>query len=330
MLTRNSYLASAILGGPAGLVIAVILYLAMAFIAVSVPPAIEMEGSAGLCFPSPNQWDLAPRLAMYLNFGVVALCVLLLMACNARFNIIPGTTLMHASLFLIATGAGAWTASRLTSSTIVLLGTLVCTRLLFALYGRKNASQGIFLIFSLLAWGSMIQYAFALLIPIFLLGAIFLNVMRLRECVGLLLGLLAPYWIVVGLGLVSINSVSLPLMSNLFMDYRDPGPLFFLVLGQAFTALLTLLVTCSNSLAAPTSGHMHRSYISFINLLGIAMIWFMLFDYTNMMAYSSVLAVCLGLQTARFATMPHHRFAYLPMLVAVPAYIALFILTLTQ
>ena len=176
----------------------------------------------------------------------------------------------------------------------------------------------------------MIQYAFALLIPIFLLGAIFLNVMRLRECVGLLLGLLAPYWIVVGLGLVSISSVSLPLMSNLFMDYRDPGPLFFLVLGQAFTALLTLLVTCSNSLAAPTSGHMHRSYISFINLLGIAMIWFMLFDYTNMMAYSSVLAVCLGLQTARFATMPHHRFAYLPMLVAVPAYIALFILTLTQ
>lgn len=330
MLTRNSYLANAILGGPAGLVIGILLYVAMAWGAVSLMGSTPLEGSAGVCFPSPNQWALSPYLSFSLSTALTALCVLLAISLNARFTLIPGTGVMYASLYLLAAGSVPWVAPRLSAAIILLTGTLICCHLLFALHGRKNAAQGIFVIFSLLAWGAMIQYAFIMLMPIFMLGAIFIGVFRLREFVAAILGIVAPFWIVTGLGVVSIDRFCLPSLTNLFTGFTDPGPLFFMMLGQSFTALMLLILTASNALVPPTTGQQHRSYIAFINLLGIAMMWFMLFDYTNLLAYSSVMALCLGFQAARYAAIPRHRFAYLPVLISIPAYIAIYILTITQ
>lgn len=330
MLTRNSYLANAILGGPASLVIGIAIYAAMACGAVSMMQAIPLEGSAGICFPSPNQWALTPYASLGMSAALTALCVMLSIHINTRFSLIPGTGVMYASLYLVAAGALPWVAPRLSAAGILLAGTLICTWLLFSLYGRKNAAQGMFVIFSTLAWGAMIQYAFIMLMPIFMLGAIFLGVFRLREITGALLGIAAPFWTVIGLGIVTPESLSLPSLTNLFTGYTDPGPLFFMMLGQAFTALLLLILTASNALVPPTTGQQHRSYMAFINLLGIAMVWYMLFDYTNLLAYTSVLALCLGFQAARYAAIPRHRFAYLPVLIAIPAYIAIYILTVTR
>lgn len=330
MLTRNSYLANTILGGSAGLVIGILIYAAMTWGAISVMQAAPLEGCAGVCFPSPNLWGLPPYVSFGVSAALTCLCVLLSISLNTRFTLIPGTSVLYASLYLLAAGSVPWVAPRLSSAIILLLGTLVCTHLLFSLYGRRNASQGMFVIFSTLAWGAMIQYAFIMLMPIFMLGAIFLGVFRLREIVGALLGIVTPFWIVLGLGIVSPHSFTLPTLTNLFTGYTDPGPLFFMMLGQAFTALLLLVLTASNALVPPTTGQQHRSCIAFMNLLGIAMVWFMLFDYTNLLAYTSVLAFCLGFQAARYAAIPRHRFAYLPTLIAIPAYIAIYILTLTQ
>lgn len=328
MLTRNSYLANAILGGMPGLMIACLLYAAMTWCSHALMPSIQLEGSMGICLPSPNQWQLASGLNIGLSAAITALCVLLAIALNARFSIIPGTGMMYATIFLIATGSVPWLTQRLSSSIILLAGTLVCTHLLFSLYGRKNPAQGIFVIFSLLAWGSMIQYAFVLMMPIFMLGAIFLGVFRFKGFVAAVMGIAAPYWILLGLGVITPDDFEMPELTNLLTSFAAPDSLFFLLVGQGFTALLTLLLTASNALAPSTTGQQHRSYMAFINLLGIAMIWFILFDSTNMLSYMGLLALCLGWQAAGYAAIPRHKFAYLPVIIAIPVFITLFILTL--
>lgn len=329
MLTRNSYLANAILGGTPGLIIACLLYAAMSWCSYTLLPSTPPEENFGLCLPSPNLWVMPAWLSLSLAVALAGVCVIISVALNARFSLIPGTGLLYATLFLVSAGSVPWLTQRLSSAIILLTATLACTYLLFSLYGRKNASQGIFLIFSILGWGAMIQYSFLLLIPIFMLGALFLRVFRFKGLIASIMGIIAPYWILYGLGVITPDDFQLPTLTNMLTDFAAPDTLFFLMAGQGFSSLLLLILTASNSMSASATGQQYRSYISFLNLLGIAMVWFMLFDYVNMMAYIGVTAICLGFQCARYAAIPRHKFAYLPILIAIPVFIALYILTLT-
>jgi len=328
MLTRNSYIANALLGGPIGLCLAAVLYVLMGWFACATLPPATLEGSMGLCLPSPNEWAIGAPWDFILQLALTGLCVLLAISLNARFSLIPGTGVLYATVFLVVTGTVPWVNQKLSSATLLLCATLVCTRLLFSLYGRRNASRGLCVIFSILSWGSMVQYAFVFLMPIFLLGAIFTGSFRAKEFVGMALGIMAPYWIMSGLGVIDLQSLHAPALANLFKDFAAPGILFYLMAGQALTAFLCLLLTASNAMSPSTTGQQHRSYTAFINLTGIAMVWFMLFDSSNMLAYSATLALCLGFQAARYAALPRHKFAYLPVLVSLPLYIALYALAI--
>lgn len=302
----------------------------MAFMAFSTIPGGTLEGSSGVCMPSPNQWTLSPSLSFAAALGLISLCVMLSIGLNARFSLIPGTGVLYATMFLIAQGAIPWTNARLSSALILLSVSLICTHILFSLYGQRNAAKGIFVIFSTLSWGAMIQYAFVLLIPIFLLGALFLSVLRIKEIGAAILGIIAPFWITIGLGIISPQEINFPTLTNLFYSFTSPGSLFFLLITLCFASILILLLTASNTLAPSSTGQQHRSYYAFINLLGTAMVWYMLFDASNMLAYSSILMSCLGFQTARYAAIPRHRFAYLPVIIAIPSLISLFIITINS
>ncbi|MCM1005536.1 MAG: hypothetical protein NC402_04490 [Prevotella sp.] len=321
-------MANALLGGPAGLCIAIIAYAAMAWCSFCILGDVPVLGSLGTCLPSANEWGLNPYLSMAICGGTMAVCVLMSVQLNARYSIVPGTGLVYAVTFIVSAGSIPWINRGISSALIMTAVVLICTYLLFALYGRRHAAQGICVIFSLLSWGSMIQYGFVLLMPIFFLGAIFIGAMRFKEFVGALLGIICPYWIMWGLGAVSIEDIGLPILTNLFSGYLAPAPLFYLLLGEGITALAVLLLTASNAMTSSATGQQQRSYNSFLNLLGIAMVWYMLFDFTNILAYTTTLSLCLGWQTARYAANTHHKLAYLPAVLVLPALIAIFILTL--
>lgn len=326
MLTRNSYLATALLEGPAGLAAALLLYGLLTCLAPMVPPAPPSD--AGLCLPSPPLWGLHGPAAMGVAAALTLLCAFLSIIISSRFTLVSGTGTLHASLFIVAQGCMPWTTTGLSGASLLCAGMLVCTWLLFGLYGLKNTSQGIFVIFTLLAWGSMVQYAFLLLMPLFMLGAVFLGVFTLRTFLAMLLGIAAPYWIVLGLGVVNVEDFAVPALTNIFSGYTDPGTLLYFMLQMALLALFSLLLTASNTMAAEGAGARHRSYNSFVNLLAVAMVWFMVFDYNNFTAYSSATAACLGLQAARFATSPRHKFPFLPVIIIVPVMLALFLLSI--
>lgn len=321
-------MANALLGGLPGLVVSGVLYFIMALMAYTYLPAEILEGSAGICFPSPNQWQIPSILSFISVLVLTSVCVMLSLGLNTRFsNLIPGTGVLYATMFLIGQGAVPWSNSGLSSSLILLTVSLICIHILFSLYGQKNASKGIFIIFSTLAWGAMIQYAFILLIPIFLLGAMFLSVLRIRETGAAILGILTPFWIITGFDIITIQDIELPTLTNLFYTFTTPGSLFYMLITLGFSSLVMMLLTVSNAMS-PSAGQQQRSYLAFINLLGISTVWYMVFDSSNILAYSSLLMFSLGFQTARYAALPRHKFAYLPVVITVPILVTLFFLTI--
>lgn len=290
------------------LVLACLLYLALSLAGALFMPWPLFEGTAGLCFPSPGGWGLTPLFSWCAGVMLTAACALALGALVARFNMAAASSsLLYITVFLTAQAANPWVAARLGSSVIVCLVTLVCTHILFAQYDRKNAAQGMFIIFSLLGWGATIQYAFVLLMPIFLLGAVFLGVLRLRETAAALLGAVAPFWIVFGSGLAPLSALHWPDLTNLMTLLGTPQHLFMLLLTEGVTALFFLFLWMGNALRQEAQVVQMRACNSFINLLGASMVWFMLFDTSNVLAYSSVLCVCLGVHAARHYRLTRSR-----------------------
>ena len=292
----------------------------------SVTPA---NTQSGICLPSPIEWTVSPILAATANIILGWTACLGMISLNKRFNFIPGTSMLYASVFMTAMWANPWTDSHLSSSAILVCIVLGCTHILFNLYGRRNASQGIFAIFSLLSWGSMTQYACLLLMPIFMLGAVFLKSFRPREFAAALLGIAAPYWIMLGSGLLPPESLRYPELTSIFSGFTPGNGLKWLLATNGTTAVILIAAMLANSIRANSMGVKMRAYHSFINLLGAAMIWYMLFDLGNITAYTATLALCLGFQAARYFQLSRLKRTYIYILAIQATYIILFILSLS-
>lgn len=317
------------LAGKGSLALSLLATLVIAIISAAMFSPGPLEGHAGICLPSPNEWKLPGGLSFVLNILLYWIACLGAISLNKRFNFIPGSGVLFASVFMFAALSDPWLNSRLSSSSIVVCVVLACCHLLFGLYGRRNASQEIFFIFSILSWGSMIQYSCVLLMPIFMLGAIFLKVFGVRECLAAILAILTPYWIIFGLGVLPAEALRWPGLTNFFTGFAGNGQLYWLLVANGITATLFLLLLAANSLKAYSLGVRMRALNSFLNLLGIAMIWFMLFDTDNLLAYAATLALAFGFQAGRFFPECRLRRAYLLILLIPVIYITLFIFSLS-
>lgn len=285
--------------GMGGFIAALAAFVVMALISgPDVPVAACPGGGSGVCFPSPSHWIADARLSMWLNVGLIVACAFYSVALTKHFNFLPSGNMLYGTALLLMSGAAPWITSGLNGGVVVLLVVLVCVNLLFPLYGRRNGSEGIFLIFSFLSWGSMFQYAFVGLMPVFLLGAVFLRSLRLREAVAMLLGVLAPYWIMMATGVVSVEDLRIPSLNSVFSLTAVPFELFHFLLATAITVLLFLAVWIVNTTRHGSAGVKVRARWSFIILLGFALVVFMLIDFANAPAYLPAFYLCTGYMCA--------------------------------
>lgn len=312
--------------GTPGIVISGTLMLAMAILSFCFTENTPFFENFGICLPSPNLWNINPTAGFIANIFVISLCGLAMIWLNKNFNIVAGHSILFSSAFFLITGSNPWLTNGLDSASIFALTMIVAIHLLFKTYGTRNATSELFLLFSTLAFGSMIQYAFALMIPIFLIGAMYMNVFRLREIIAAALGIVAPYWILIGFGVVSINDIVFPSLSNIFANTAPSFSVLLVLISVGFTFLTALLLAFFNAQKVFASSAKIRAYNSFINLLGITLAWYMVFDHTNLITYAMALNLIAGLQIAHFFGRNRINYGYAYYMTGIAIYISLFIL----
>lgn len=263
--------------------------------ALNADESLVLPEPGGTLLLPPSQWGMSPLLSVSLGILLTALTGAGLWLLNKTYNILPGPGAIYTALFLIAVGAMPFTGPGLTPSTIVALVTVCCTYRLFGIYGMRNGTMQCMLLFSILSFASMVQSACLLLIPVFLLGTAFLNACHLREFVASILGVIAPYWIVLGLGLAHWDQLAWRLPSNITRLSGDPHALMWLFIAAGAAGLIALMLMLYNGTHMLSCGVRHRAYYSFINLLAFSMVWFVLFDSAQATAYLGTLYLAMGL-----------------------------------
>lgn len=255
------------------------------------------------------------------TWSVVAnvLCLLLtggiLLAVNKVFTFVRSMTHLMVSAFFLLMIASPSDLVSFHAGTLMCLITAVTLLPLFASFQDSHAHRSIFLIFALVATGTMFHYGFLVLIPAYLLGFANMRVLNLKGVLAMLIGLVTPFWIVLGLCIVSPFDAQLPqwmLLQRPQMSLQFALAVSIAVLG--IVLMVTNLFTIMNYRMQP------RVYNIFLMILLVMVIIAACLDYHDLAVFLPLLKLMVAVQIAQAYTLWtsfHHRYVFMLLFIAV-------------
>ncbi|MDE6340585.1 MAG: hypothetical protein K2K97_12530 [Muribaculaceae bacterium] len=293
--------------GNGGLWIAVLLACALSALEFFVGHPQDLEGRLGICLPSPNLWPIPDRISWITNLVLLIFLGLALHFFNKTYNFISSSDTIPSAAFIFLCGANPWISGLLTSSLLLMGANLICLNLLFNCYRSPKGMEQMFVVGVILALGSMMEYGFIFMIPAYLLISATLKCLHLRSFIAYLMGLVTPYWIGIGLGLIPLDVLSYPSITNLFEDFATKQSLLVGLLNGAVTILIMVLLILSNAVKLYAGNTRRRLMNNSIVILGIIVSACMICDVDNVTAYFATLYFVVATQLANFFVLHNVR-----------------------
>ena len=287
--------------GQEGMVIAAVAALAMAASAYFIGHASTPPLDAGICIPSPSAWLPSPLGGWVLNTLMTAGVCALLWWMNKEYGVARGSDSIFCGMFAVMAMSNVWVSAHLNSAALMCIINLACLMILMGCYRQSNPTREIFVIGTLLAVGSMTDYAFVFIAPVYLIGAIMLKCFSLKAFVAYLMGWAAPYWVGIGLGFIPLEAFRLPQLSNVFEAAGSEIDILAGLLNIGITVTIGLLMGLSNAVRLYAGNSRRRLFNMTIDVLGIVAAAAMMIDFGNLTAYLGIIYMVAALQIANFA-----------------------------
>lgn len=282
--------------GKEGLALAVIASLAMTAVAFFIDAPAPLQGDTGICFPSPNGWGLSPVWGWLLNTLLLAVTAGMLYGANKEYGLVKGTDTVFVSLFLIMATSNVWVSGLFSTTAMLAIINIGCMMILYGCYRQNNVTKDIFVIGSILSVGSMFQYAFIFMTPVYLIGTIMLKCFNLKVVPAYLMGLIAPYWVVLGFGIADIDSLRIPDLQHVFDRLGSKSDMLVGMLNIGLTLTIGLLLGLSNAVKLYAGNSRRRLMVMSLNLLGAVTAVCMIFDFDNLTAYLATIYMVTAVQ----------------------------------
>lgn len=259
-----------------------------------------------------------PTLSAMVNL----LCLLatggILLAINKVFTFVRSMTHLFVSAFFLLQAAHPSGLVTFNAGTLLSLVTAMAVLPLFASYQDRHSQRSIFLIFAIIAAGSMFHFGFLALIPAFILGFLNMGVLNLKGILAMLIGLVTPFWIVLGLGIVTPNDFMAPHITGIWNLSGQPWTNLELMLAVV-TALLGIALAVMNLMTIMNYRMQTRVYNAFFVFVLVIAIFILCLDYSNVAVYLPLLGLMTAIQIAHFHTLRtvfHNRYILLLVFIA--------------
>lgn len=258
----------------------------------------------GLVFPSPGHWAIEESWGEVINVAVIGLCAPACYLINKAFSLLKSSLPFWALFYLPLTCANPFVSGHLTGNALTLPTTLIMLAVLFSSYRSVNGTHTTFFAATCISVGSMFQHAFIPFILALVLSCLAMQILRFKELMALGLGLLAPYWVLMGFGVIGIDSFHLPHLSNIFTNPVHPA-VFPVLVGDGMLLVIALLLALNNGMKLYAGNAQIRSYNNVVNIFGLTAVVAMLFDVDNIAAYTGVFNLWVALQFGNLFTLWH-------------------------
>lgn len=282
-----------------------------------------LPGDRGIALPSPVSW-LPDRFAS-LICGVASslLTMGLMLFLNRRFNLLRDLSTLFCVLFAGMQAATPMLTSQFYSGSLLALTIGASLALMFGCYACPWRRRRVFLVFFLLSAGVAVQYAFAVYIPVMLLCCWQMRIMSGRTMVAVLLGLITPWWLLLGFGIVAPDQFHAPELSRMLsaFTFADGARLAVTLLLTSAVLIVAVVLDLFRTIAYNARA---RSYNGTIVLTGAVTIVAMAIDFKNVATYVPLLNMLAAMQGAQFFIIHRTERSWIGILALLAAYSALF------
>lgn len=294
--TDNNFTA-----GPGSLTVGIVAAIIMIAATALLMPSLRPNAEPGLCISLPN--NIIPHLlGCAVNAVLIGLAIILAFIFNKKHSFVRSTEALLPTAMVVILASNPVNTSYLGIPVVMLIVNLVCLDIVIKSYGAANATTSMFAVATYLSVGSMVQYAFLPLIIIYPLMALMAKIFRFKEIVAYFMGLVAPYWVALGFGLISFSDFRMPqFLVNL--PNADGNYLLVVFISLCTLALIGLVMTLNNSMLIYAGNMRTRAANNMINLLGFSCGIFMLIDFDNFGAYASSFCFAVSVEISNFFAM---------------------------
>lgn len=314
--------------GRIGVVMAAMVAIAMCILSYLFRPVEIAPIQYGLCLPSPDSWNINSFVSWLINTISIGVIAVLLNLINRNYNFIRTTEPALTVLFMIMASSAPWFTESLNTSVIVCLANVVCMGIIFASYDTRNATQHMFILGLIVGVGSLFQYAFLPMAVVYFLWALFMKVLRAKEILAFLAGIVCPYWISLGIGWVRLSDLHFPSITPLFGNAHDHADFLLLLSGIAIAATVGFIVASINTVRLYAGNSRVYAMNLCVSTIGAASIICILVDFDNMPAYVVTLYMACAVQLANICALWNPRMPWMVTVFPSLIYIAIFIFSI--
>ncbi len=287
--------------GPGSLIVGIIAAVVMIAATAFFMPSLSPEAEFGLCFTLPAN-PFPHLICCGINTLLIALAIFLAFLFNKKHSFVKSTESLLPTTMAVILASNPVNTSYLGAPIVMLIVNLICLDILMKAYNAENATTSMFAVATYLSVGSMVEYAFLAFILIYPVMAIMTKVLRIKEIVAYLMGLIAPYWVALGLGLISFSDFKMPHFLE-SLPYADGNYLIMVFISIGTLALIGLIMTLNNALLIYAGNMRMRTFNNMINLLGFACGLLMIADFDNFGAYAATFCFAIAVQISNFFAM---------------------------
>lgn len=264
-------------------------------------PDLSSGADYGICLPSPNLWNCTFSKVI-VNAILLTASVLAAFFLNKRHSFVKGAEGILPTSMAVLLASNPVNTSYFVIPLLMLLVNLACLDSLMKSYRSRNATIPMFAVATYLSLGLTVQYAFIPMIVMYPFLAIIAKAMRTRETIAYLLGLAAPYWILMGFGIVTPEDFRIPQFLAIVPEYGS-GYMLFVFISLGTLALTGLMMTLNNQMLIYSGNLKYRTFNNMINILGTVSLVCMLADFDNFQAYTSTFCFAAAVQISNFFAM---------------------------
>lgn len=264
-------------------------------------PSLSPEKEFGICFSVPTDL-MPPLLGCGVNAILIVVAVILSFVCNKKHSFVKRTEALLPTTMIVLLASNPVNTSYLGTPIVMLIVNLLCLDIMMRAYNSENATTTMFAVATYLSLGSMVEYAFLPMMIVYPIMAMIDKILRVKEIVAYLMGIVAPYWVAIGLGLVSFSDFQLPqFLVN--PPTADGNYLLMVFISLGTLALVELIMSLNNAMLIYGGNMKFRRFNKMINLLGYSCALLMLIDFDNFGAYASTFCFAGSVQISNFFAM---------------------------
>lgn len=302
--------------GLLALVVAILYY----YSGLAVPVTVDK----GMALPSPNLWFGTGAPDFYTGLACSVGAIFIMMLLNRVYNVLRSMTWLYIALFGAMQLATPDLMTQFYSGTLLCVVVPLCMLLLLSCYRTPGATRHVFLIFAILSGLCATQYCFAVYIPVFIIGLVQMQVFNGRSVVAALLGLITPWWILFGFGIVNPADIKPPQMTSIFTQIDlDDTALLLITAGITFAAMLTCYIL--NFLRTIAYNARSRAINGAFTVTALVTAAAMCIDYRNFISYVPMLNFSAAMEITHFFSTHRAEKSFIGIVILIAAYAALFV-----